>query len=34
LPTDAGVVADAAPDAGVLFESAPPPKLSPIGPCP
>jgi hypothetical protein len=31
---DSGVLADAAPDAGVLFESAPPPKVSPIGPCP
>jgi hypothetical protein len=31
---DSGTLPDAAPDAGVLFESAPAPKVSPIGPCP
>jgi hypothetical protein len=31
---DSGALPDAAPDAGVLFESAPAPKVSPIGPCP
>jgi hypothetical protein len=31
---DSGALPDAAPDAGVLFESAPAPKVNPIGPCP
>jgi hypothetical protein len=34
-PVDSGALADgAALDAGVLFESAPAPKISPVGPCP
>jgi len=34
-PVDSGELADgAALDAGVLFESAPPPRISPIGTCP
>jgi len=33
-PADSGALADGAVlDAGVLFESAPAPKISPIGPC-
>ena len=31
---DSGLLPDAAPDAGVLFESAPAPKINPVGPCP
>ena len=34
-PADSGALADGAMlDAGVLFESAPAPKISPVGPCP